>query len=500
MGEVAETYIVDDALISLGFGKYQALILVYSGVAYAAEAMEVMILSFIGSAVQSKWNLSPHEKSLIASVVFAGMLVGAYSWGVVSDYFGRRQGFLFTALVTSVVGFVSSFSPNYISLVILRFFVGIGLGGGPVLFSWFLEFVPAPNRGAWMVVFSFFWSIGTILEASLAWAVMPTLGWRWLLALSSLPSFLLLVFYTITPESPRYLCSKGRKSDALLVLQRMARMNRKPLPSGELVSDRNWGSDELDENANGSAVTHAAHASRAETSFTKDVSSKVKCVGSLYKLLSRKLLRTTLLLWIGFFGNAFTYYGVILLTSGLSDGGCGVTKKDKVGTRLYKDVFITSLAEFPGLLLSAVIVDRIGRKFTVALMLFGTFAFLIPLVSHYRELTTTVLLFCARICITGSITTLSIYAPEVYPTSVRSTGYGTANSVGKIGGIVSPIVAVGLIDGCHQTAAVLLFAGIIIATAVGVLFFPIETKGSSLKDSVDSLVTSVPESKPAALN
>ncbi|PKU72309.1 organic cation/carnitine transporter 7 [Dendrobium catenatum] len=491
MGEVAETYTVDDALISLGFGKFQTFVLIYSGVAYAAEAMEVMILSFIGSAVQSKWNLSPHEKSLISSVVFAGMLVGAYSWGVVSDNYGRRKGFLFTALVTSGVGFLSTFSPNYIALVIFRFFVGVGLGGGPVLFSWCLEFVPAPNRGAWMVVFSFFWSIGTILEASLAWAIMPTLGWRWLLALSSLPSFLLLIFYAFTPESPRYLCMKGRKSDALRVLESMARMNKKALPSGELTSDGKADPQDFDENTQ---RAHAEQVHKAGSSFSEDVASKVKCVGSLYKLLAPKLIRTTLLLWMGFFGNAFTYYGVILLTSGLSDGNskCRSTtshNSTKEGTRLYKDVFITSLAELPGLFLSAVIVDRIGRKLSVATMLFITFSFLLPLIFHHKELTTTALLFCARICITGSITTLSIYAPEIYPTSVRSTGYGTANSFGKIGGIICPIVAVGLVDDCHLLAAVLLFEGVIFLTGLAVILFPFETKGCELKDSVESSVS-----------
>ncbi|KAK8918431.1 Organic cation/carnitine transporter 7 [Platanthera zijinensis] len=544
MEDMSETYSVDDALISLGFGKFQTLVLFYSGVAYAAEAMEVMILSFIGQAVQSEWNLSQYEKSLISSSVFAGMLVGASTWGIVSDNYGRRQGFLFTALVTSGAGFLSTFSPNYISLLILRFFVGVGLGGGPVLFSWFLEFVPAPSRGSWMAFFSFFWSIGTILEALLAWAVMPTLGWRWLLALSSLPSFLLLIFYNNTPESPRFLCMKERKYDAVHVLESIGRMNKKLLPSGELAFDRKEGVDELDASAGDFGGIHEEEMRKNETSFVRYYASKFRCINTLYKLLSRKLIRVTLLLWMGFFGNAFTYYGVILLTSGLSgsDKSCRKIKLfvgSKEGPNRYEDIFITSLAvmkntscvwaglvlsqtlflakmphksykifsgcecpnlskwysgektvtkvsntEVPGLILSAVIVDRIGRKLSVAAMLFVTFAFLIPLVFHQKEVLTTTVLFCARICITGSITTLSIYAPEIYPTSVRSTGFGAANSMGKIGGVVSPLVAVGLVDGCQQAAAVLLFEAVIFITVLAVVFVPLETKGSKLKDSV----------------
>eukprot|EP00268_Persea_americana_P061107 TRINITY_DN7680_c0_g1_i6.p1 TRINITY_DN7680_c0_g1~~TRINITY_DN7680_c0_g1_i6.p1 ORF type:complete len:108 (+),score=26.51 TRINITY_DN7680_c0_g1_i6:213-536(+) len=91
MGEGSSTYTVDEALVAMGFGKFQGLVLAYAGMGWVAEAMEMMLLSFVGPAVQSEWGLSSHEESLITSAVFAGMLVGAYSWGIVSDKHGRRH-------------------------------------------------------------------------------------------------------------------------------------------------------------------------------------------------------------------------------------------------------------------------------------------------------------------------------------------------------------------------------------------------------------------------
>lgn len=90
VGHSDHVYSLDEALAMLGFGKYQGLLLAYGGLAYTADAMEIMILSFIGTAVESEWHLSPGEKSFISTVVFAGMLVGSCIWGVVSDIYGRR--------------------------------------------------------------------------------------------------------------------------------------------------------------------------------------------------------------------------------------------------------------------------------------------------------------------------------------------------------------------------------------------------------------------------
>lgn len=489
--EQSSTYTVDDALLSSGFGRYQILILAYAGVGLIAEAMEMMLLSFVGPSVQLEWNLTAHQESMITSVVFVGELLGAYSWGVVSDHYGRRKGFLFTAIVTSGAGFLSAFAPNYVSLMALRFLVGIGLGGGPVLGSWFLEFVPAPTRGTWMVLFSAFWTVGTIFEASLAWVVMPKFGWRWLLALSSVPSFLLLVFYAITPESPRFLCMKGRITEAVDVLEKMARINNVPLPSGKLVSEKNIELDEVSESATLLSAAAAVATGKEEEEIDiikEDEGSNFGGIKSVSKLLSPKLFRATVLLWMAFFGNAFSYYGIVLLTSELSNGNriCAKEEVESVNSNnasLYKNVFISSFAEIPGSIVSALIVDRVGRKLSMASMLFTSCVFLFPLVFSRTEILTRISLFGARLCISASFTIVYIYAPEIYPTSVRATGIGIASSVGRIGGILCPLVAVALVHNCEQTTAILLFELVVFLSGVAVMFFPFETKGTRLSDN-----------------
>ncbi|XP_024965635.1 organic cation/carnitine transporter 7-like isoform X1 [Cynara cardunculus var. scolymus] len=480
MTDQGSAYTLDEALLAIGFGKFQGWIIAYAGLGSIAEAMEVMILSFIGPSVRSEWNLSSTEESLITTVVFVGMLIGAYSWGVISDNYGRRKGLLSIAIVTSGASLLSAFSPNYISLVILRCIGGIGLGGGPTYNSWFLEFVPAPSRGTWMVIFATFWTIGTIVEASLAWIIMPRLGWRWLLAISSLPTLAALIFYGLVPESPRYLCLKGQTTEAHDILKRAAAMNQTQLPPGFLLSDQIASSDdELD-------TLEDTYLLSPKTS--KTISSKTG-FSTLWMLFSPNLIKTTFLLWGVFFGNAFSYYGIILLTSQLSNGQTQCSSLTSFSVTdsqdsTYRDVFITSLAEVPGLVFSAFVVDRIGRKHSMELMFFIGFIFLLPLLSYQFEVLTTISLFGSRMFIVGTFTVANIYAPEIYPTSMRATGVGVASSVGRVGGIVCPLVAVYLVSGCHQTTAIILFEIVIILSGLCVTFFPHETMARGLADTL----------------
>lgn len=93
-------YSIDEALSAAEFGRFQYWVLAYAGLGYLVDAMEVMILSFIGPSVKSIWGLSAAEEGLITTVVFAGMLIGAYSWGLFSDNFGRRLASSFHMLLS----------------------------------------------------------------------------------------------------------------------------------------------------------------------------------------------------------------------------------------------------------------------------------------------------------------------------------------------------------------------------------------------------------------
>ncbi|KAJ9128747.1 hypothetical protein P3X46_034519 [Hevea brasiliensis] len=482
-------YTLDEALAAVGFGKFQGLVLVYAGFGWFSEAIEIMILSFVGPAVKLKWALSSSEESLLSSVVFAGMLIGAYSWGLTSDNYGRRKALLSMTVITSGAGFLSAFSPNYISLLFLRCLVGFGLGGGHVFLSWFLEFIPTLHRGKWMVIISIFWTIGTIFEASLAWIVMPILNWRWLLALSAVPSFSLLLFYRLVPESPRYLCLKGRTVHAHQILEKMALVNQKDLPPGMLIS---YEIIEVDEEY-----------PSEYTSFLSVAREKISIFRSgfslFFMLFSSNLIRITLLLWVLFFGNTFVYYGIVLLTSEIRtvQDKCSSTAlltENLQADSLYTDVLITSFAELPGILLSVVIVDRFGRKPAMTIMFILAWVFLLPLVSSQSAILTTGLLFGARMFSMGTFTVACIYAPELYPTSVRSTGAGVASAIGRIGGMVCPLVAVALTSSCHLKEAIILFEVVIAVTVTCILLFPFETSGRELGDSI-----AVSDSKQALL-
>ena len=136
----------------------------------------------------------------------------------------------------------------------------------------------------------------------------------------------------------------------------------------------------------------------------------------------------------------------------VAEAGCMPDGRPGTDVSSYKAVLITSLAELPGLVVACLTVERFGRKASLGSLLLGTGLFLAPLWEPLSEGLTTTLMFGARSCIMGAFSILWAFAPELYPTKLRSTGLGFSNSAGRIGGFLCPFVAIQMIESGHRVS------------------------------------------------
>jgi MFS family permease len=82
---------VDDAIAAIGVGRFHYRMLVLVGIIFGAEAMEVLLLTFIRDGVADELGGTAVTLSLIPAAMFTGMFVGALAWGIIADTIGRQR-------------------------------------------------------------------------------------------------------------------------------------------------------------------------------------------------------------------------------------------------------------------------------------------------------------------------------------------------------------------------------------------------------------------------
>jgi len=435
---------LDPLVEQVGYGRFQRRLLWVCGLGWAADAMEVMLVSFALPAMAAEWSLSAAQKGFLATALFVGMLAGALIWGRLSDLMGRKLGFMATIGIDSLFGLLSAFSPNFAVFLVLRMLTGFGVGGTlPVDYAVFAEFLPAKDRGKRLVLLESFWAFGTLAAAGLAWLVVPHLGWRALFIVSAIPGVLLFAVRSYVPESPRYLAVSGQQDEALQVLRNVAKINGK----------------ELDESA---VLVAEQLAQEPQKSSVKD-------------LFSRELWLTTLLLWSIWFFISIGYYGIFTwIPSWLRAKGFALPA-------VYPYSFFMALAQLPGYFSAAYLVEKIGRRLTLGLYLagsgLGAVAFSLAVSPAGIVGAALVLSFFAL----GAWGALYAYTPEAYPTIIRTTGIGSASGMTRIAGVIAPFVGA-LLSGQNLVTALLVFGAAYGLGALSAFLLPRETWGSALED------------------
>lgn len=387
-------------------------LLTIAGLGWLFDAMDVGLLSFVLAALTTDWHLSATTIAWIGSVNSIGMALGAVLFGILADKWGRRFIFIFTLLLFSIASGLTALSHGLTSLLILRFLVGMGLGGElPVAATLVAESVAAHERGRVVVLLESFWAVGWILAALIGYFVITAYGWRLAMVLSALPALYAVYLRFNLPDSPRHL--------------------------------------------------------------TQTV--KASFVDNFRTLWTASYSKATLMLWVLWFCVVFSYYGMFLwLPSVVLSKGFDLVKS-------FEYVFIMTLAQLPGYFSAAWLIEKKGRKFVLISYLTATAIaayFFGIAVTAWQLIIAGMLLSFFNL---GAWGALYAYTPEQYPSSVRATGSGIAAGVGRIGGILGPLMVGYMVAfGISPTIIFSLFCLVIVIGILAVVLWGTETKQQEL--------------------
>ena len=422
-----------------GLTRFHYRIISVGGLGVLFDSMDVGIISFILAALIGAWHLKSVEIGIVASIGLVGMAIGAAVSGMWADRFGRRQIFMLTLLVYAVATGLSAAAITLWMLILLRFIVGLGLGGElPVTTTLVTEFLPQRQRGRGIVLLESFWAVGWLVAALVSYLLIPHFGWRAGFLVGLLPALYVWYLRRGIPESPRYLARTGQMDRAISLL-------------------------------------HQSGASATELGNLASPSGSAQR-GGVSRLFSPNLRRRTIMLWILWVGMNFAYYGIFLwFPSVLVEHGYTLVES-------LKYTLIVTVVQIPGYLSAAWLVDRWGRKAVLGayILLAALFAALFG----NAHLTWQFLVFGSLLSFfnLGSWGATYTYTMEQYETLLRGTGSGWAMGVGRVGGIIGPTV-VGWLFASHygMTTVFYLFMGVLVVTALAVMVLGRETKGISLE-------------------
>ncbi|ESO01017.1 hypothetical protein HELRODRAFT_82229 [Helobdella robusta] len=445
-------FTVEEAIDHIGFGKFQIKLVLICGLFSATDALEMLLLSVLSPELRCEWKLEDWQVASITTVVFIGMFFGSAVLGSYCDKLGRLPVMKLAAALILYFGLLTAACPNYWWILVIRGLVGFGFGGGIQSFTLLCEYLPSKYRAKILTMYNIMWSSGALFEIFMAYLIIPTLGWRVLVIVSALPSLITLLTIWTLPESARYLLSLGKTKEVLKVLEYIAKSNGSQVPRGTLIYNK-------------------------------------KLVrGSFKDLFNKEYFRTTVQLMIVWFGVAFVYYGVILSQSEILEMGgvCGEWKSKQEGCKCsrhhwsdYVSMIVATFGEFVVLPLNFLMVDKIGRRMTIAsnFLIAGIFYLLVQICANVTLLTA--LMFGVRTFITGVFNTIYIYTGEVFPTTVRSFALGSCSAMGRIGCMITPFIAQVLM-GFSLQLAIWLYGLLCILCAIVTYCLPIETRGREM--------------------
>ena len=200
------------------------LVVLLCWVAILSEGYDVGVLGAVlpALATDPTWKLTPIELGAMGSYTLFGMLVGGLLSGTLSDLYGRKPLFLGCLTLFAACMVVTSWAPTPTWFGVSRFVAGLGLGGIiPVAAALTIEYSPARKKSLNYGIMYSGYSVGILIAALLAKALLPDYGWRPVVLLGAVPVIFVPLMMWLLPESLESLVARDRPDAARKLAARL---------------------------------------------------------------------------------------------------------------------------------------------------------------------------------------------------------------------------------------------------------------------------------------
>lgn len=378
---------------------------------------------------------------------FGGCLTAAVVMGTLGDIIGRKPTACFCNAVTFFASLALTWAPNITVFSILRFLIGMGVFGYfTQSFIIGLELVGPSKRIYTGLIIELVFCLGELILLALAYFIRD---WQTLQLVLTAPSVILLFYWFLLPESARWLLSKGKTKEALKIIEKIAKENKKEFKPESFELETN----------------------EEETVGFKD--------SILPVLRSRPLVLRWMVLTFSWFAVAVTYYGITYNVG-------------RIGGSVYVNYLISIIVEAIGYSSVLFLSNYFGRKKVhCGSFLIAGCACLASIVTLYLDQSyfwiMILLSNIGKCCVSAGFGNIYLFTTELFPTNVRSFVLGTVNIGARMGTIVAPYIA-NITDIVHTefglALPLIIFGCIALTVGIASLIIP-ETLNTKLPETIE---------------
>lgn len=426
--------------------------------------------------VASEWGLVCEDEGLggmTTTLLVVGQMVGASVFPTLADKHGRLL-IAYTTLMAVIVCFLlTAIVPWFAGFVVMRFLMGmLSQGPGIILPTLGLELFPTELRGFVISSGSVAWALSLSIIPLVAF-LLRHVTWRYTMGAAAL--FGIHSFFTkwFLQESPRWLLVNNKFDEAKIWIQKAAKCNKKDPTS--LLSEL----DSIKENAERENSDVILEQTAEMAGKLEEVMGSESTQVSVLEIFRHKhLLVASIVVWMLWFVNSLTYYG-LFLTSGTMSGN------------MYLNFFLNSVVEIPSVILYSLTINRWGRRKTcamflstagVSLLLSGVLTFVGE--SNLVRGFAMTFSFTGKFGISGAWMTACLFTPEIYPTNIRAQGLGLASLAARVGGMISPYAT--MFGSRFPWGPPVVFGAFAVLGTILLIWIP-ETTGKDLPNTVEDV-------------